>query len=274
MGTGLTLSRFLLAAGQQLLALGGVTQDQGGRCGNGPFAVRLADVCAGGPQAFAARCLAILHPAARGGEGLHAGNAHDAGHAIAPHAAEKLAKAGQGVEPGVGLGMVERGSFEAREGEGFPPLLIIGDEGEVDLDGLWHRRSVKPRSIASQRCMNTETSWRREGYVLFHRRRAPTLSPPPRHRKPPPSRSPVREAREATHRALLAPRAAQSQAPAPRSETASNVCLAVAMGLQTSCLGTVATLWHPRSSAAETGTSGDLYKRWDSEHCCRSEMIL
>ena len=36
---------------------------------------------------------------------------------------------------------------------------------------------------------------------LFHRRRAPALSPTPRHRKPPPSRAPVREAREAASRA-------------------------------------------------------------------------
>jgi len=41
---------------------------------------------------------------------------------------------------------------------------------------------------------------------LFHRRRVSTLSPTPRHRKPSPNRSPVREAREAACRLLGARR--------------------------------------------------------------------
>jgi hypothetical protein len=41
---------------------------------------------------------------------------------------------------------------------------------------------------------------------LFHQRRAPTLSPTPRPRKPPPRRSPVRSAREAARRPLCAAR--------------------------------------------------------------------
>ena len=40
---------------------------------------------------------------------------------------------------------------------------------------------------------------------LFHRRWAPTLAPTLRHRKPPPSRSPVRKAREAAGQAARRP---------------------------------------------------------------------
>jgi hypothetical protein len=44
---------------------------------------------------------------------------------------------------------------------------------------------------------------------LFHRRRGPTLSPTPRHRKPPPSRAPVHEAQQG-HLAGRPPRNARS----------------------------------------------------------------
>ena len=73
---------------------------------------------------------------------------------------------------------------------------------------------------------------------LFHRRRTPTLAPTPRHRKPPPSRSPVREAREAAWQAARRSLPAQGRRLRPRSEDWFNrLRLAVAMGLQTS--GTV-----------------------------------
>jgi hypothetical protein len=45
----------------------------------------------------------------------------------------------------------------------------------------------------------------RKSNTLFHRRRAPILAPIPRHRKPPPSRALVREAREATWQAAHRP---------------------------------------------------------------------
>src|SRR6266446_3514951 len=69
----------------------------------------------------------------------------------------------------------------------------------------------------------------------FHRRRTPTLAPTPRHRKPPPSRSPVREsARQAARRSPPA----QGRKLRPRSEDwCKRLRLAVAMWLQTS--GTV-----------------------------------
>jgi hypothetical protein len=66
----------------------------------------------------------------------------------------------------------------------------------------------------------------------------PTLAPTPRHRKPPPSRSPVREARDAAWQAARRSPPAQGRRLRPRSEDwCKRLRLAVAMGLQTS--GTV-----------------------------------
>ena len=132
---GCALGLGFLHAGEPLLALGG-TPKAWSRFGKGPLAVRLTHVLAGGAHALATRCLTAVHQAASSSEVLPAWAAVDAGNGREHHEAKTLAKAGHRVPPRQGLGLVVLGGVEEREFAVLKPLIIRGDERQIDLNGL------------------------------------------------------------------------------------------------------------------------------------------
>jgi hypothetical protein len=89
-----------------------------------------------GPPACAPRCLRPLAQAAGRGQVLPAGATCDRGEVVAPHEAEARAKAGHGLPPGEGRGVMGLGRLDARAGSGSPQRLVRGAQGQVDRDGL------------------------------------------------------------------------------------------------------------------------------------------
>jgi hypothetical protein len=127
-----------LQAGAQRLARGGVPQHAWRRFGNGPVAVRLPTVLAGGTPALAPRCLTAVHPAAISREVLPAGAAVDAVHGSAPPGAQTLAQAGPRGPPRQGRGLGGRGGVAARAGAVVTPRSSRGEGRQRARTGLGH----------------------------------------------------------------------------------------------------------------------------------------
>jgi hypothetical protein len=62
---------------------------------------------------------------------------------IKEHEAQDVSHTGYGLHQVKGVGLVLLGGVEEREFEVFEPLILIGDQGQIDLDGLLHGASVK-----------------------------------------------------------------------------------------------------------------------------------
>ena len=132
-----------LQACQRFLAWGIVPQEQHGRFGKGPLEMGVADFLARGPQMFASRFLRALDQATIRGEVLHPWEAVHGMAFVEQHETEDFANARHGLQQVQGVGIVwlrggADGEFQRPE-----QLIIIGDQGQVDRDGLWHSSLVK-----------------------------------------------------------------------------------------------------------------------------------
>ena len=65
---------------------------------------------------------------------------------IAPYKAEDFANTGYRLEHIEGRGIVRFGSFHNSKLSVTEALIVIGDERQVDRDGLWHSRVVNALS--------------------------------------------------------------------------------------------------------------------------------
>jgi hypothetical protein len=79
---------------------------------------------------------------------LSAWEAGDTVDCIEQHAAENRAKAGHGVPQRQGLGIVVLGRLQEKEFEVFQPPILIGDEGQIDRNSLWHSAIITALSDA------------------------------------------------------------------------------------------------------------------------------
>jgi hypothetical protein len=140
---GCTLVMLCLHTAQKLLALGIMAQAQGGSFGKGPLEGRMAAFFASGAHAFTTRCLAAVDQAAIGGEVLPAGETVDLLNCVAPHAAEDVPNAGDGVEQRERMRIVVLGRFPEIEFQVLEPCIVIADERSIDCDGFLHRRIMK-----------------------------------------------------------------------------------------------------------------------------------
>jgi hypothetical protein len=125
---GFPLVMLVLQTAQKLLALGSVPQEESGSFREGPLEVRVADVLARGPHAFATRFLAAFNQARIRGEVLHAWETVDLVNFVEQHEAEDFANARDGVSQVEGIGSVVLGGFEDREFEVLEPFIIMGDK--------------------------------------------------------------------------------------------------------------------------------------------------
>src|SRR4029450_7147912 len=97
-GQRFSFAMFFLQAGQKLLSVGIVTQEQRGRFGKAPLEVGFTDFLARGTQAFASRFLAAFDQARVRGKILYAGKAADVMDFIEQHEAEDFANTGYRLE--------------------------------------------------------------------------------------------------------------------------------------------------------------------------------
>jgi len=135
-----------LQAGQKLLSVGIVPQEQRGRFGKGPREVRVADVLARSAQAFARRFLAACDQARVRGKSLYAGKAAEVVNVREQDEAEELADPGAGLSQIQRVGVMVFGRLDDRECDVAQQCIVLGDERQVALDGLVHGRVVKALS--------------------------------------------------------------------------------------------------------------------------------
>ena len=125
-----------------LLAVGMVPPAQHGGGGTGPRALGVADVRAGGAHAVAGGVFRPRDQATIRGEVLPPWAAVHRMDVVEPHEAQECAHTRDGWPQGPGVGLVLRGGLDEGEGQSTEALSLIGEEGEVDLDGLVHSRRV------------------------------------------------------------------------------------------------------------------------------------
>jgi len=132
-----------LLADQGLLAVGIVPQAHNGGFGKGPREMGIADFLARGAHACAGGCFRTLDQATRRGEVLHPWEAVKVMDVIEQHEAEDCANARHGLHQVQGVGVVLLGACDDGETQITEQLIIIGDQGQVDLDILVHSGIVK-----------------------------------------------------------------------------------------------------------------------------------
>jgi hypothetical protein len=133
-----TLIMLFLQTSEKLLTFRISAEEQGGGFGKGPLKVRIADFVAGSPQTFASGFLAPFDQAGLRGEVLHSGKTADVMDFIKESQAQDFSNTGHRLQPVEGVGIVLLGRVEDREFEVFEQLIIVGDQSQVDLDGLLH----------------------------------------------------------------------------------------------------------------------------------------
>jgi hypothetical protein len=74
---------------------------------------------------------------------LAAGKAADVIDVIKEHPAQDVSHTGYGLQPVEGVGLVRLSGFEEIEVEVLEPLILVGDQGQVDLDSLLHGRFLQ-----------------------------------------------------------------------------------------------------------------------------------
>src|SRR5262245_56554492 len=130
------LAVFLLAAGQPLLGLLVLAEEQAGRLREGPFEVGIADLVAAGALLLAGRVVGATDQPGVGEELADLGEAADVVDLVEEDEGQDLADAGHGAQAVEGLGIIDLGragqiQFETAD------LLIVGiDQGQIDFDVL------------------------------------------------------------------------------------------------------------------------------------------
>jgi len=109
----------------------------------------MPDVFAGRAHTFAGGCLSAFAQTPRGDQILPAGATGNIVDCIEPPAAEELAEPGHGLEPRQGLRLMLLGRLQEGECQLLAPLVIRGDERQVDGKGLVHRGIGKAFGHAS-----------------------------------------------------------------------------------------------------------------------------
>ena len=132
-----------LHAGQGLWALGMVPQAQNGGCGKGPREMGVPEFLARGTQTFASRCLRTLEQATIRGDVRHPGEAVKVMACVEQHETEDVANARHRWHQVQGVGSVVLRGCEDGECQSTEQRILIGEQGQVDLEGLLHRGIVK-----------------------------------------------------------------------------------------------------------------------------------
>lgn len=133
---GLALARFVLEAGQGLVArrMGAEPQDR--RCGTGPRALGVAALRAGGARPLPGRFLGACDHAARGHASLDPWDAGEVMHRRPKHETQARAEARDGLEHGQGGGILRLGRLPHGQCQVPPQLVLLVEEGEVHLDAF------------------------------------------------------------------------------------------------------------------------------------------
>lgn len=135
---------FLLQTCQILLAGLVPAQEQRGRFSKGPCEVGVADCVPRCAQAFPPGCFGTLDETTIRGAILHAWEAVHVMDFVAQDEAEDVANAWDGRQEVPCLGIMLFRRFEDKEFEVAEHLIIIGDQSEVDFNGLLNSRVSTP----------------------------------------------------------------------------------------------------------------------------------
>jgi hypothetical protein len=135
-GQRFALAMLVFPSGQRLLPCRMMPEEQHGRFGKGPREVRVADVLARGARAFARGFPGTRDQAAVRDDILHAGETVDSVDVVEQHEPEGRAETGHGLSQRQGLSIVLLGGVQDGEVQILEQLVIIGDERQVDCNGL------------------------------------------------------------------------------------------------------------------------------------------
>src|SRR5262245_47172134 len=127
-GQRFAFAMLFLHAGQQLLSVGIVTEEQGGSFGKGPFEVRVPDVLPRRPSALGGRFFAAVDQERVRGKILDAWKAADVMDVVEQHEAQDYANTGHGLEQIEGMSIVLFGGFHNRKLSVTKQRVVIGDE--------------------------------------------------------------------------------------------------------------------------------------------------
>ena len=106
---GCSVAVVFLSSDEAFLSLGMIPQEEDGRFGARPRAMRLANCCPGGSRAFAGRCLGTRDETTIGSELLDPRDAVDVGDFVPQHEPEDLAEAGHRTQQIQGVGVMVLG---------------------------------------------------------------------------------------------------------------------------------------------------------------------
>jgi hypothetical protein len=140
----LALPMFFLQAGQRLLAGRSVAEEEDRRFGQGPLQIRMADLRASGAIPLPRRFLGAFDQAAIGHHILDPRETGDIMALVEQDQTQKLANAGDGLEPVQGLGVVLLRCPHDGQCEIAESLVIEVKQGQVDFHAFGHRGIGKP----------------------------------------------------------------------------------------------------------------------------------
>jgi hypothetical protein len=147
-GEGLASAVFFLESSEVLLTCRRVAQTQDGSFGKGPCQGRVTDLGPRGSVPFAGGFLRPGDPTARGDNILPPREALAILHFVEQDQAEELAHPGDGLQAVEGRGIVLLGRLHDRQLQVCQQRVVVADQGQGDLEALWHRRRRKARGDA------------------------------------------------------------------------------------------------------------------------------